>query len=94
MTTAVYLRVSSTDQSVETQRLRIQKWLDQQEIEVEPSNWYADECSGATMDRPDFGRLQAAVFAGNVDRVVMYSLDRFARTMIDGLVEVDRWLLE
>jgi len=38
-------------------------------------------------DRPDFERLQADVFAGEVETVVVSRLDRLSRTIRDGLLE-------
>jgi len=85
--------VSTKEQNVESQRLQIAQWLERNHVDVPDENWYMDEgYSGATLNRPAFKALQRAVFDGKICCVVMYSLDRFARTMIDGLVEVDRWI--
>jgi site-specific DNA recombinase len=90
--TAVYMRVSTPAQDVRSQRNDIERYLTGHNITVPDERWYTDEgVSGKTLDRPGFKRLQAAVFAGEVDTVIMASIKRFARTMIDGIVEVDKW---
>jgi DNA invertase Pin-like site-specific DNA recombinase len=88
--TAVYLRVSTIQQDVRSQSDRVKRWLKGHNIDN--PQWYIDQgASGATMKRPRFDDLQAAIFDGEHDTVVMYSLDRFARTMVDGLVELEKW---
>jgi len=41
--------------------------------------------SGATLDRPALQRLLEKVRRGEIDRVIVYSLDRLSRNVIDGL---------
>ncbi|MBW2017483.1 MAG: recombinase family protein [Deltaproteobacteria bacterium] len=41
--------------------------------------------SGATLDRPAFQRLLEKVRRGEIHRVLVYSLDRLSRNVIDGL---------
>jgi DNA invertase Pin-like site-specific DNA recombinase len=91
MSTAVYLRVSSRQQEVKSQKLRIDTWLDGRKIVVSSNHWYIDKESGATLQRAGLDRLKQAIFDGHINHVVMYGLDRFARTMIDGLVAIDEW---
>ncbi len=91
MTTAVYLRVSTAAQNLAGQRRAIATWLEGNAITVEDRHWYVDHATGATLAREGFERLQAAIFAGAVKHVVMYSLDRMARTMVDGLIEIEKW---
>lgn len=88
---AVYLRVSTDRQDVQSQELMINRYLTGRAIEVPPDRHFHDECSGGTMQRPGLAKLQQAIFAGEVDTVVFYALDRFARTMLDGLLEVQKW---
>lgn len=91
MDTAVYLRVSSRSQDVESQEREVRRWLDGHGVSVEDKHWFRDTESGKDLDRPAFVRLQQAIFMGEVKRVVMYAVDRFARNFMDGLVELDRW---
>lgn len=90
--TAVYLRVSTDAQSVESERGAIEDRLAHDGIAVPDDFWFIDEGeSRATFDRPAFKRLQAAVFGADIDTVYMFDLTRFCGTMIDGVVEIDRW---
>jgi DNA invertase Pin-like site-specific DNA recombinase len=86
---AVYLRVSTKRQEIASQTVAIQQWLTGHNLT--PHEWFLDKETGTTMQRPAFQRVQASIFNGNTDHVVMYSLDRFARSMLEGLVEIDRW---
>lgn len=45
--------------------------------------------SGATTDRPAFERLQRLVRAGSIAAVIVYSLDRVARTMRDCMAFIE-----
>ncbi len=84
--------MSGRGQDVASQRHAIRHWLDGHKLTVPDSRWFVDRAaSGKTLNRPAFKKLQKGVFNGAIKTVVMYSLDRFARTMVDGLVEVDRW---
>ena len=87
--TAVYLRVSTVDQSVASQAEVVNSWLKGHGIT--DTNWYVDKMSGATLERPRFKSMQQSIFDGHHKLIVFYSVDRFARTMIDGLTELDRW---
>ena len=90
--TAAYLRVSTKKQDETMQREVIERWLQSRNIDIKDVQWFTDKASGKTLsNRPQFARLQEAVYRRQVDLVVMYSLDRFARVMIAGLVELERW---
>ena len=86
---AAYLRVSTVEQEVGSQKMVVEHWLKEQGIT--PCAWYTDMESGKSLHRPAFAELQREVFSGRVSHVVMYSLDRFARNMLEGLVELDKW---
>jgi putative DNA-invertase from lambdoid prophage Rac len=79
MTTVYYLRVSTKDQSVESQRQALGIPPD-----VDPASVFMDEgVSGAVdaLDRPGFARCAAYLRAGDVLRVS--ALDRLGRNAID-----------
>lgn len=62
--------------------LKSQQWLGWRWIEER----FDDEgYSGATLDRPALQRLLERVRRGEIDRVLVYSLDRLSRNVIDGL---------
>jgi DNA invertase Pin-like site-specific DNA recombinase len=85
---AAYVRVSTAGQNEESQRREIQRWLDGHGLAAE---WYIDKKSGDTLKRPAFERLQAAVFAGEVDTIVVYKLDRISRSLKDGINTLCGW---
>ena len=91
MTTAVYLRVSSKSQSVRSQRIEIERFLTSQNIT--DVRWFIDEgISGSVITRPGLDELKAAIFCGQVDTVVLYSLDRLARNAVIGMNLIAEWL--
>jgi DNA invertase Pin-like site-specific DNA recombinase len=89
---AVYLRCSTRAQSVESQKPEILRYLTGQGWRVPPRHWYVDEAiSGAQMDRPGLVAMDEAVFRGDVDTIVFYSVDRFARSLVDGINMLEKW---
>jgi len=57
----------------------------------EAVQWFEDTESGATTARPGFQDLEAAIFAGTVKTVVVWKLDRLARSMRDGINTLSAW---
>ena len=47
---------------------------------------------GNNLDRPAFKNLQAAIFAGEVDTVIIYKVDRLSRSLRDGINTLCKWL--
>ena len=91
--TAVYLRVSSKSQSVKSQRREVQRYLDGHGIAVPDNRWFVDDgVSGATTDRPGLRKLRLAIFTGDVRCVVLYRLDRLARSIRDGINILTDWI--
>jgi len=79
MTTAAYLRVSTADQSADLQRRGIRQFAGRADLEV--TDWYCDEgVSGRTETRPALDRLMEAARRRDVDCVVVWKFDRFARS--------------
>jgi site-specific DNA recombinase len=86
-----YIRVSRVGDrsgesyiSPEIQRRALQSWAAEREIELvlhDPE----ENVSGATMDRPVFNRIMARIRAKHSGGIVVYKLDRFARTLVGGL---------
>ncbi len=77
MTIRIYLRCSTDDQTVKSQRHELEKWARGQDAAVE---WYEDEgFSGLTLDRPAWKRLMADLQPG--DRLVTIAIDRIARDL-------------
>jgi DNA invertase Pin-like site-specific DNA recombinase len=89
----VYLRVSTFDKQ--------NKGLDSQERALREYclnhgfknvTWYRDKMSGSTIDRPAFNKLQKDIFAGEINTVVCWKLDRLSRSLKDGINILTDWL--
>src|SRR3954449_9128694 len=90
-----YIRVSRVgDRSGESyispdlQRRAIEGWAAERGVEVvfhEPE----ENVSGGTMDRPVFNRLMERIRTRESGGLVVYKLDRFARTLVGGLTTLN-----
>jgi len=88
-TVAVYIRVSTVGQNESGQRAEIDKWLQGHGM---TATYFIDRETGDDLDRPEFTRLQAAIFAGQVKTVVVWKLDRLSRSLQDGINTLCDWL--
>ncbi len=105
MSIGVYVRVSSAGQTIDSQRTEIERWLtgqglmdqdrthnDQGRNNATGPQWFIDyAASGATIERPAFTRLQAAIFTGEVRTVIVWRLDRLSRSPRDGVNVLAEW---
>jgi len=89
--TGVYVRVSTVGQTEASQRHEINRWLSGHGIDPSSVVWFVDKKSGDTLQRPAFEQLQKAVFAGEVDTIVVYKLDRISRSLADGINTLVAW---
>ena len=89
MTTAVYVRVSTVSQNEAGQSAEIQKWLNGNQITG--AKWFVDKETGDNLDRPQFKKLQAAIFNGEIKTVVVWKLDRLSRSLKDGITTICDW---
>jgi DNA invertase Pin-like site-specific DNA recombinase len=89
-TVAAYVRVSTGEQKEDSQRDEIGRWLKGHGLRG--VTWFADKRSGDNLKRPQFEKLQAAIFAGEVRTVVVYKLDRLSRSLRDGINTLTDWL--
>jgi len=92
MKTAAYIRVSTTGQNLEGQRREIERWIAGNVAHPEEVIWFEDKKTGNNLDRSGFKALQAAVFHGEIDMIIIYKLDRVSRSLIDGLTTIQGWL--
>ena len=76
-TTAMYMRVSTRDQSHASQQPDLRRWA---EAHGGPVEWYEDTFTGRTLDRPGMRRLLDDLRDGRVERIVVWRLDRLGRT--------------
>jgi DNA invertase Pin-like site-specific DNA recombinase len=91
MSIGVYVRVSSQGQKADSQRAEIQRWLEAHGHALDAVQWFEDKETGATMHRSGFIRLQEALFAGTVKTVIVWKLDRIARSMREGINTLSQW---
>ena len=88
---ACYCRVSSRRQTHESQKAEIQRWLRQNRIRARRVVWFEDTETGRSLKRPAFERLQQEIFAGKVEMVVVWKLDRLSRRQRDGINLLADW---
>lgn len=90
MSAAVYIRVSSPKgQKTDSQRAELEAWTKRQRLKN--VQWFEDRETGKHLQRPAFQRLQTAIFAGTIDTVMVWKLDRLARNLKDGINTVADW---
>jgi DNA invertase Pin-like site-specific DNA recombinase len=88
---AAYVRTSTRRQKDDSQRSEINKWFAANGIAPEKVEWYADQETGKTLDRPEFARLQKNVFEGKIKTIVIWKLDRLSRRLRDGINTLADW---
>lgn len=92
---AVYYRVSTDKQDLDSQRNSVEKWLADLAESKRPQliTVYKDEgISGKTTNRPGFQKMLSDAYAGRLDTLIVYRLDRFSRnatTAIKLLLSLD-----
>ena len=89
-TIAVYIRVSSPKgQKTDSQRAEVEAWINRQRIKR--ARWFEDRESATNLQRDAFKKLQDAIFAGEIDTVVVWKLDRLARNLKEGVNVLADW---
>lgn len=76
---ALYIRVSSEDQSTASQEQEIAKWLEYKSLKESGVIRYADSFTGTTMERPGFDKLLADMRRRKFTKLVVWRVDRLAR---------------
>jgi len=79
---AMYLRVSTNEQSTASQRLSIERYLDARDWN-ENIQVYEDHATGTNTNRPSLQRLLKDCRQRNIDVVVCFKLDRLFRSLKD-----------
>ncbi len=77
---AVYVRVSTKQQSTESQEPDLNRWLEAN-ANGQPVKWYRDQTTGTKMDRPAWNRLYKAIEQRQVGTLLVWRLDRLGRTV-------------
>jgi len=91
MSIAVYIRVSTHGQKSDSQKAEISQWLKVHGHDPKNVQWFEDKETGANLNRAGFNGLSEAVFAGSVKTIVVWKLDRIARSMRDGINTICQW---
>ena len=92
---AIYYRVSTDRQDLESQKIAVEGWLDSLGGDRKPITVkvYQDEgLSGKTLNRPGFQSMLTDARSGKLDTIICYRLDRFSRhatTAIRLLLDLD-----
>jgi len=90
MSIGIYLRVSSPKgQKTDSQRAELEAWLKHQRYKR--VQWFEDRESATTMQRDAFQKLQAAIFTGQITTVIIWKLDRLARSLKEGVNVLADW---
>jgi DNA invertase Pin-like site-specific DNA recombinase len=76
---AIYMRVSTNQQSTRSQKPDLERWLQAQGPDTSVK-WYTDKATGKNMDRPGWQKLQEAISRDEVDCITCWRLDRLGRT--------------
>lgn len=77
----VYTRCSTQEQSTELQRREIDAYAMARGWTC--LNWFEDTASGTTANRVNLKRLMAAARSRQIDTIIVWKLDRFARSLKD-----------
>lgn len=79
--TAIYVRVSTSQQTTRSQKPDLERWIKAQDPEnLGKVTWYSDKATGKNMDRSGWKKLQTAIDVGQVKQLVVWRLDRLGRT--------------
>ena len=90
MSIGVYIRVSSPKgQKTDSQCAELEAWLRRRRLKA--VQWFEDRESATTMQRDAFQKLQAAIIAGQISTVVIWKLDRLARSLKEGVNVLADW---
>jgi DNA invertase Pin-like site-specific DNA recombinase len=87
---AILARVSTAEQ-YQDNKVSIPDQIEACRAEIRRRGWvehdvYPDVCSGATLDRPELGKILAEAAAGRIQVVVATRVDRVARDLLDLLI--------
>jgi DNA invertase Pin-like site-specific DNA recombinase len=83
MKAAIYTRVSTSDQNDVLQLRQVQDLATRQGWQI--AEFYQDVASGAKASRPGLNRLMADAMARKFDCLLVWKLDRFGRSLVDCL---------
>ncbi len=91
MSIAVYIRVSTHSQKSDSQKAEISHWLKAHGHDLKSVQWFEDKETGTHLNRTGFNALSKAIFSGSVETIVVWKLDRIARSMREGINTLSKW---
>lgn len=91
MSIAAYIRVSAHSQKTDSQRAEISRWMEAHGYPADQVQWFEDTETGSTMTRAGINALAEGIFAGTIKTVVVWKLDRLARSMREGINTLSQW---
>lgn len=91
MTTAVYYRVSTEEQTIDMQKVAIDGWIRETEHVGEVKEYADVGISGYSSKRLGFKRMLADAERGKVKTVVVYKLDRLTRDALTAIRTILRF---
>jgi DNA invertase Pin-like site-specific DNA recombinase len=86
ITACLYARASTQDQNCELQLRELRNYAEQHGLEI--VEIYQDVTSSGTSHRPGFMRLMADAEARRFNVVLVWKLDRFGRSLVDCLSQI------
>ena len=88
MRVALYVRVSTQDQNCELQTRELHAFADREQWQT--AGVYEDVMSGAKGRRPGLDRLMTDACEKTFDCILCWKLDRFGRSLVDCLSNIQR----
>jgi DNA invertase Pin-like site-specific DNA recombinase len=79
MKTAIYVRVSKSDQNPETQNVLLREYCEKNNLEI--FDIYEDKCTGKSDSRPAFDELMRDMRDKRFNTIIVYKLDRIGRSL-------------
>ena len=76
---ALYIRVSTEAQRTDSQELELKRYCRQRGWKS--LTFYTEKISGAKTSRPELDRLVQHIRAGQIERLIVYKLDRLGRSL-------------
>lgn len=91
VTSAVYYRVSTEDQTLDMQKVAVEQWIGDQKY-AGPFKIYQDMgLSGSKNDRPAFQRMLKDAEKSRIKAIIVYKLDRLTRDMVTAIEVILRF---
>ena len=86
-----YCRVSSRHQKPDGEQAEIIQWLQGHAMSPSRVQWFEDIETGDTLHRPALEAMPRAIFAGIVETIVVWKLDRLSRRHHEGVHLLADW---